>query len=171
MSLFERPHRSFSTYDVVLGLKNEALREVDDYTTWVEKVEAELVAVYKDQVAHLTLADIYYATRDAPNTFSSRISDEMFQRLREHKAVLAHIEDVSGQLTEQEKLLQLAEAELAAAEEAGKSVRQPLRTLRAVKAKVTELRREADTLSYERDCLSQQLGNVFKARFMRVSLV
>lgn len=171
MSLFERPHRCFSSFDVVMGLKPEALREVDDYGVWVEKVEAELVAVYGAQVAHLTLADIFYATRDAPTTFASRISEDMFERLRAYKAVLQQLDDVSAQLADQTKHHQLAEAELAAAEAAGVSLRQPQRNLRAVKARLAQLRGDASNVQYERDCLSQQLGNVFKAEYVRVSLV
>jgi hypothetical protein len=170
MSLFERPHRSFSAYDVVMGLKPEALREVDDYNTWVEKVEAELVAVYGAQLKDVTLSGIFYATRDAPTTFASRISAEVFQRLREYKTLLTHIDDVQARTAEQEVLQHMAEAELAAAQAAGESVRAPQRNVRAVKAKVTQLRQEAEKLNYERARLSQQLGNVFKAEYVRVSL-
>lgn len=171
MSLFERPHRSFSSVDVVMGLKPEALREVDDYAVWLEKVEAELVAVYGPQITHLTLSDIFYATRDAPTNFSSRISQDMFERLREYKAILTQLDDVTAQLADQTKLHQLAEAELAAAEAAGDSLRQPQRNLRAAKAKMLQLRGEVGNLQYERDRLSQQLCNVFKAEYVRVSLV
>ncbi|KPA86643.1 hypothetical protein ABB37_00748 [Leptomonas pyrrhocoris] len=171
MSLFERPHRYFSTNDVVMGVKAEALGEVDDYSAWVEKVAAELAAVYGEQVAHLSLADTFYSTSDAPTTFSSRISAEVFQRLGDYKAVLARIDDVDAQLAEQMQLESATEAELAAAKQARVSSRQLQRTLRAIKAKVTQLRQETDNLIYERACLSQQLVNVFKAEYVRVSLV
>lgn len=171
MSLFERPHRSFSSYDVVMGLKPEALREVDDYDVWMDKVQAELVAVYGDEWAHLTSADIFYSTREAPSLFSSRISAETFQRLREYKTVLASLEKVTAQVEEQTKALQQAEAALTSAKEAGDSLRMPQRNVRTMKAKLTQLRHEEGELNYQRMCLSQQLCNVFKAVYVRVSLV
>ncbi|CAG9582864.1 conserved hypothetical protein [Leishmania major strain Friedlin] len=169
MSLFERPHRLMSVSSVVMGLKPETLREVDDYAVWMGKLRAELVRVYGEQFMQSEVSDITYATSDNPNHFSSCITEGLFEHLRSYKALLANTDSINKQLAERTELQQLIESSISQNTEGGKALRQQQRELRNVKDSIVQLTRQAAELKYQLACLSQQLTNVFKAEVVRVS--
>lgn len=169
MSLFERPHRLMSVSSVVIGLKPETLREVDDYAVWMEKLRGELVRVYGEQLMQSEVSDITYATGDNPNHFSSRITEGLFEDLRAYKALLASTDSINKQLTERTELQQLIESAISQNTEGGRALRQQQRELRSVKDSIVQLTRQAAELKYQLSCLSQQLTNVFQAEAVRVS--
>lgn len=171
MSLFERPHRLQSATSVVMGLKPEALREVDDYAVWMDKVHAELTGVYGELAAQSAVRDITYATSDEPTHFSSRITQDLFERLRDYKALLIKAEALGKQLAEQSQLCTMMEASISQSTEGGKALRHQQRELRTLKANLTQMTRQEAELKYQLACLSQQLTNVFKAEVVRVSFV
>ncbi|KAG5492924.1 hypothetical protein JKF63_01504 [Porcisia hertigi] len=171
MSLFERPHRLKSVSSVVIGLKPEMLREFDDYAVWMEKLHEELLAVYGMQATESEVLDITYATSDNPTHFSSRITQDVFARLRDYKMLCSKIDSISTQLKEETQRRDLTETMISQNEEGGKSLRQQQRELRNLNASIAELTKQEAELRYELSCLSQQVANVFKAEAIRVSLV
>ncbi|GET93028.1 hypothetical protein, conserved [Leishmania tarentolae] len=169
MSLFERPHRLMSVSSVVMELKPETLREVDDYAVWMEKLRAELVKVYGEGAMSSDVVDITYATSDHPNRFSSRITESLFERLRDYKALLGKADSVNKEMAETTQLQQLIESAINENTEGAKALRQKRRELRNVKENMARLTRQAAELKYQLTCFSQQLTNVFNAEAVRVS--
>ncbi|KAG5491411.1 hypothetical protein JIQ42_01312 [Leishmania sp. Namibia] len=169
MSFFERPHRLMSSSSVVMGLKPETLREIDDYAVWMDKVRAELVAVYGEQALESDVSHITYATSDNPTRFSSCITRDVFERLRDYKAMLGKIDSINRELTEKTRLEEIMEAAIGQDTHDGKSLRQQQRDLLKLKASIAQLTRQEAELKYQLACVSPQLKNVFKADAVCIS--
>ncbi|KAG5467087.1 hypothetical protein LSCM1_01268 [Leishmania martiniquensis] len=168
MSFFERPHRLMSASSVVMGLKPETLREIDDYAVWMEKVRAELVAIYGEGAMESEVSHITYATSDDPTHFSSRITGEVFERLRGYKALLGKADSIKRQRADKMQLQEVMEAAIRLDTHGGKSLRQQQRDLRRLKESIAQLNRQEAEAKYQLACLSPQLKNIFMADAIRV---